>query len=403
MKVGLLNPIAPENIGGGYTYEHEIFDRIRELAPISGHEFVVFDESDDDESAGPTRHAVERMSLTRRIWSNVRKAIKASPARKGGYRWGSKSIREKLVSEGVEFFINVSPELAILDVPFLMVVWDLQHRLQPFFPEVGSGDIWQMREKFYSQVIKRAAFVTTGTKAGKEEIQRFYGIAEERVRLLPHPTPRFALEDGIADFAEVAKYKVPPGYIFYPAQFWSHKNHVGLLRAVAHLKRRENLCLPVVLTGSDQGNEAYVRQMVEALQLQEQVYFLGHVPRTTLRALYQHAFVLCYVSFFGPDNLPPLEAFALGCPVIAADVPGANEQLGDAAVLVNPAHELEIAQALKSLFHDKAKRESLIRRGKERAHQFTSEDFVKGLFALLDEFEAIRRCWPASPQLPLSA
>ncbi|PYX59895.1 MAG: hypothetical protein DMG76_04265 [Acidobacteria bacterium] len=77
--------------------------------------------------------------------------------------------------------------------------------------------------------------------------------------------------------------------------------------------------------------------------------------------------------------------------------------MGDAAVLVNPAHELEIAQALKSLFHDKAKRESLIRRGKERAHQFTSEDFVKGLFALLDEFEAIRRCWPASPQLPLSA
>ena len=90
-------------------------------------------------------------------------------------------------------------------------------------------------------------------------------------------------------------------------------------------------------------------------------------------------------------------------PTRAADVPGANEQLGDAAVLVNPAHELEIAQALKSLFHDKAKRESLIRRGKERAHQFTSEDFVKGLFALLDEFQTIRQCWPASLQLPLSA
>ena len=402
MRVGLLNPIAPETIGGGYTYEREIFDRILELAPSSRHQFVAFDDLDNHKSVNRTKHAVKSSSLTRRIWSRLR-TIKASPAPKGGYRCESKSIRDKLVREGIEFFINLSPGLAILDVPFLAIVWDLQHRLQPFFPEVGSREIWQLREHFYSQVIRRAAFVATGTKAGKEEIQRFYGIAEERVRLLPHPTPRFALEDGIADFTELARHNVPRDYILYPAQFWSHKNHVGLLRAVSHLKRTENLCLPVVFTGSDQGNEAYVRQTVEALQLQGQVYFLGHVPRTTLRALYQNAFVLCYVSFFGPDNLPPLEAFALGCPVIAADVPGASEQLGDAAVLVNPANELEIAQALRSLFHDQAKRESLVQRGKERAHRYTSEDFVKGLFALLDEFQSIRQCWPVSPQLPSGA
>ena len=92
-------------------------------------------------------------------------------------------------------------------------------------------------------------------------------------------------------------------------------------------------------------------------------------------------------------GLPPLEAFGLGCPVIAADVPGASEQLGDAAIRVNPANDLEIAQALKSLFHDKVKREELIRRGKERARRFTGRDFAKGLFDLLDEFEPVRRSW----------
>ncbi len=395
MKVGLLNPIAPETIGGGYTYEHEIFDRIRELASNSKHQFVVCDDLDDHKSVNPTKHAVKSSSLTRRIWSSLRRTAKASPTTKGGYRCESKSIRDRLVREGIEFFINLSPELAILDVPFLAIVWDLQHRLQPFFPEVGSREIWQLREHFYSQVIRRAAFVVTGTKAGKEEIQRFYGIADERVRLLPHPTPRFALEDGIADVTELARYNVSRDYIFYPAQFWGHKNHVGLLRAVSHLKRTENLCLPVVFTGSDQGNEAHVRHLVRNLQLEEQVHFLGYVSRETLRALYQNALVLCYPSFFGPENLPPLEAFALGCPVIAADVPGAQEQLGDAAMLVNPANELEIAQALRSFLSDRAKREELIRRGKERAHRFTGKDFAKGLLTLLDEFESIRRCWAA--------
>ena len=150
-----------------------------------------------------------------------------------------------------------------------------------------------------------------------------------------------------------------------------------------------------MFTGSDQGNERYVRALVEKMGIRDQVFFLGHVSRKTLKALYQNAFALCYVSFFGPENMPPLEAFGLGCPVVAADVPGASEQLGDAAMRVHPANELEIAQALKLLFQDKAKRQELIRRGKERARRFTGRDFAKGLFDLLDEFEPIRRCWPA--------
>jgi glycosyltransferase involved in cell wall biosynthesis len=150
-----------------------------------------------------------------------------------------------------------------------------------------------------------------------------------------------------------------------------------------------------VFTGSDQGNERNVRDLVDQLELHDQVFFLGHVSRQELRALYQSALCLCYVSFFGPENLPPLEAFGLGCPVIAADVPGASEQLGNAAIRVNPSNDLEIAKALKILSQDKTKRDELIRRGKERARRFTGADFAEELIALLDEFETIRRSWSA--------
>src|SRR5262249_27968154 len=146
-----------------------------------------------------------------------------------------------------------------------------------------------------------------------------------------------------------------------------------------------------VFTGSDQGNERTVRELVEELDLRDQIFFLGYVSRQTLKALYQHALCLCYVSFFGPENLPPLEAFGLGCPVIAADLPGPSDQLGDAAIRVNPADDLEIAKALKLLLQNKTKREELVRRGKERARRFTGADFAKGLIAALDEFEAARR------------
>jgi len=378
MKVGMLSPIAPEQIGGGHTFEQEIFQRILELAPASQHEFVIFENF---------RGAVAGTRLPGFRYASLRRPpLDFLVLRKRRFPWEHRWIDNVLRREGIEFFLNTTFEAVTLAIPFSAIVWDLQHRLQPSFPEVSANGEWEKRENFYSQVLTHAAYVIVGTEAGKNEVQRFYGTPDEKIKILPHPTPAFALEETARDVGALAKYKLPSNYIFYPAQFWTHKNHAAIVKAVGHLKQTENLRLPVVFTGSDQGNERTVRNLVEQLQLDDQIFFLGHVSRNTLRALYQNALVLCYVSFFGPENLPPLEAFGLGCPVIAADVPGASEQLGDAAIRVNPSDELAIAQALKLVFQDKSKREELIRRGKDRARRFTGRDFAKGLFDLLDEF-----------------
>ena len=382
MTVGILSPIAPEQIGGGFTFEQEIFQRILQLAPNSKHEFVIF-ENFRGAKSGTRLPGFKYVPLHRPFFDRL-------VLRKRRFPWEHRWIDDILRREKIEFFLNTTFEAVTLSIPFSAIVWDLQHRLQPSFPEVSANGEWERRESFYSQVLARASFVIVGTEAGKKEVQRFYGTPSERIRILPLPTPGFALQEAPRDTEALAKCKIPPGYIFYPAQFWPHKNHDAIVKAVAHLKRTENLRLPVVFTGSDRGTERAVRNLVEQMQLGDQIFFLGHVSRDMLRALYHEALALCYVSFFGPDNLPPLEAFGLGCPVIAADVPGASEQLGDAAILVDPANEVEIAEALKLLHHDKAKREELIRRGKERARRFTGHDFAKGLFNLLDEFESAR-------------
>jgi len=383
MRVGILSPIAPERIGGGYTFEQEIFERILELAPASNHEFVIF-EGFRGAKPGPRLPGFKYVSLQRPRFDFL-------VPRKRRFAWEFKWIDNVLKREGIEFFLNTTFEAVTLRIPFSAIVWDLQHRLHPFFPEVSANGEWEKREGFYSQVLKHATFVIVGTDAGKNEVQRFYGVPDEKIRILPHPTPSFALEETARNPETLAKYKLPPDYIFYPAQFWTHKNHAAIVKAVAHLKRTDHLRLPVVFTGSDQGNESCVRELVEQMQISDQVFFLGHVSRQTLIALYQNALALCYVSFFGPENLPPLEAFGLGCPVIAADVPGASEQLGDAAVRVNPSNEFEIAQTLKLVVQNKAKREELIRRGKKRARRFTGRDFAKGLLGLLNEFEPVWR------------
>jgi glycosyltransferase involved in cell wall biosynthesis len=238
--------------------------------------------------------------------------------------------------------------------------------------------------------------VIVGTEVGAVEVTQFYGVPRSHIRKLPHPTPRFALESHQSADRNVVleRLGIRTPYVFYPAQFWPHKNHVNLLHAIAHLGKQSGLRISVAFSGSDRGNLRYVEQVARELGIAEQVHFLGFVTRAELTSLYEGAIALAYVSFGGPENLPPLEAFALGCPVIAADIEGAREQLADAALLVNPSDPQKIAETIRQIHEDAQLRSDLIARGRQRAAAWTGTDFVRAALRVIDEFAAIRRCWP---------
>jgi glycosyltransferase involved in cell wall biosynthesis len=278
------------------------------------------------------------------------------------------------------------------DVPYVTIVWDLQHRLQPLFPEVSARGEWRVRERDFSIRLRRAAAVITGNEAGRGEIEAFYQVPRERIHLLPHPTPSFALEAGPSSPEVLRRLGVDGEYLLYPAQLWPHKNHANLLLALKRL-RAEGLALSLVLVGSDRGNGEAVRRLAASLGLERAVRTLGFVAVPDLVALYRGARALAYPSFFGPENLPPLEAFALGCPVVAADVSGAREQLGDCAVLVDPRSPEALAEALARVHADADLRAALVARGRARAGRWTGADFVRGVFRILDGLEPYVRCW----------
>ena len=99
------------------------------------------------------------------------------------------------------------------------------------------------------------------------------------------------------------------------------------------------------------------------------------------------------MSYFGPDNLPPLEAFALGCPVIASALEGVEEQLGSAALYVNPDSASEIVQAVLRLQNEHGLREALVTAGKTRASELTADDYAVKLIELLDSLELRFACF----------
>jgi len=233
----------------------------------------------------------------------------------------------------------------------------------------------------------------TGTNAGKGEIVHYYGVNPENVIVVPFPAPAFPSEDdrhGILDIRE--KYEIRGDFLIYPAQFWPHKNHVNILIALALLKHRGTV-IEMVFTGSDKGNAGHVFRKINELGLHDQVHVLGFVPREDLRVLYSKALALTFASFFGPDNIPPLEAFALGCPVIASRVSGAEEQLGDAALLFDPADPEDLVSAILTISQDQQLRARMVQKGAEIAKTRTPQAYVEQVCKILDKFAPIRRCW----------
>jgi glycosyltransferase involved in cell wall biosynthesis len=401
MKIGIYFHGYPQEKGGGYTFEHEILLSLHELAQECRHDLVLFFENKPANEIltvladkGLKVVLVKPLGIMpglQRVISKILGKLHLSTLLKTPNPKKSSLDREKV--EMVWFVADAYVPVREVNVPYIATVWDIQHRLQPWFPEVSQSGMWEWREDFYATFLRRAAYILTPNLVGQQELSLFYALPPERFRLLPYPSPRIdRLPDEKVNNV-LAKYHLEKGYLFYPAGFWPHKNHANLLIALKALKNKFGETRPLVLVGSDKGNLEYVRKLVKTMGLEEQVHFLNFVTRDELIALYQGAYALTYLSLFGPENLPPLEAFQCNCPVIMSDYSGAREQIGDAVLFVNGLDPDAIADAIQDLEIKPGLRLALIKKGSKRAAQYTGKDYVRDVFKIFNEFEPVRHNW----------
>ena len=212
--------------------------------------------------------------------------------------------------------------------------------------------------------------------------------------LSPAPGTRLSNNAYQANFVDIKhKYRINGDYIYYPAQFWAHKNHVYILKAMALLKKKHDTELYAVFSGSDNGNLDYVLAVAESLGIKHLVKYVGFVPNEEIPYLYRQSLALVMPTYFGPTNLPPLEAFQLGVPVVYSDLPGLREQVGGAALLVDLSNPQSLVNQLLSLLHQPKLRDQLIEKGRHQLLQHTDEERWSVLESIFYRFSVKLSCW----------
>jgi len=333
--------------------------------------------------------------LPRRAWRTLRgERLPVAPP-PGTVRDDVRS-RTRLHSAGIELmlFPTADPLAFEAGLPYVTTVHDLQFRLQPEWPEwQGVAEHW---EYLVRNGARWATLLLVDSEVGREDVLALYGdvIDADRVRVLPYlPAnylPREVGEDTI--IAVRRRYELPSRYFFYPAQLWPHKNHLRLVRAL-RLLVDHGLDPELVLTGTHTGevrerNFRAVIEEVERLGVSSRVHWLGFVPDGHMAPLYAGAAGLVMPTFFGPTNIPVPEAWSLGCPVLTSDIRGIREQVGDAAVLVDPTSAESIANGMRLLWTDSGVVARLVAAGRRRLAEYTLDDFRSRLDAIVEEAKA---------------
>jgi glycosyltransferase involved in cell wall biosynthesis len=165
---------------------------------------------------------------------------------------------------------------------------------------------------------------------------------------------------------------VPQTYILHLGTIEPRKNLTRLLQAYGQLRRRFPKTVPkLVQVGMKGWMYEQVLAQVHALDLEDDVVFLGWVARDALPALYNGARLFVYPSLYEGFGLPVLEAMACGVPVVTSNTSSLPEVAGDAALLVDPYDVTQITEAMERLLVDQDLAQTLRQQSLTRAARFT--------------------------------
>ena len=248
-----------------------------------------------------------------------------------------------------------------LKLPSVIPVFDLMHLYETSFLEIGDAKQVKHRNRHYTLVSKYANAFLTDSELGSKHLMDNFKANPNNIFVLPYIAPDYIKSINI-EIDVVSRFNIPKNFIFYPAQFWSHKNHKNLILALSILKEKGSL-VNAVLVGSKKNAYKEIESLIKKHELTDQIFILDYVSNKVIVSLYKQAQALVMPTFCGPTNIPQLEAFALGCPVITSNVYAIPQQVGDAALLSDPNNPEDIANQIKLIWTDENLRQKLISKG----------------------------------------
>ena len=294
---------------------------------------------------------------------------------------GKYSVREhwslplKVKKSGVDLFH--APHYVLpyfMSVPSVVTVHDIIHLIGPGFGPVSRAYARLM----IGSAVARARLVITVSESTGEDLKSALGVPERKIRVIPN--------GGGSDFerasdSEIKKvldaFGLAQGrYYLFVGSDRPHKNLEAVFETLRLMD--DAACFAIVGRVRDERKRDF-----DAFG--GRVRFIDSVGKDTIRALYSGAIALLFPSIYEGFGLPPLEAMACGTPVVASNSSSIPEVVGDAAALVDPRDWRSMAETLTRIRADKAFRDAMVARGRQRVRLFSWDTMAEKTLKVYEE------------------
>lgn len=371
-KLGVVALATPEN-GGTYQYT---LSMLHGLQHTQGFEITVYGDPDDPDLARAGFPIV-------RFAESYGQQVLALAAHRLRI-----PLHDPFAAEDLLLAPIYSLSLLHTSKPFAYTLHDLQ---EWYYPQNFSRPQRVWRYQVHAALLARARRVICESAHVKQDIMRFFAVPEAQATVITAPPQvQFAAPKSVQTLEEARRrLQLPERFLFYPAQFWVHKNHLRLVEAFGQVVQ-EFPGLGLVLTGKQRDQYHLVMAAVDRLALRDSVRHIGHVDLDDLQAVYQLATALVMPSLFESVSIPIYEAFLANTPVAASGILAIPEQVGDAGLLFDPTSVAAIRDGIVGILRDPAAARRLAERGRERMLAMTPERYGDQLQQLLQALESSR-------------
>lgn len=249
----------------------------------------------------------------------------------------------------------------------VVIVYDVMHLAMPHY---APGIHKQFYAKFmFNALRKKADAIITISNFTKIEMERLLGKFKQQI----HPIYLGVGKEWFTIPTDSSPHQFP--YILYVGNIKPHKNLKTLVKAFAKIS--SFISHDLILVGKKDGFITGDKEIADLSKtLPGRIHFTGIVSDNILHQYFRHADAFIFPSQYEGFGLPPLEAMAVGCPVVSSNAASLPEICGDAALFFNPYDVDELARKLKLVLYEENLRQSLKKLGFDQAAKFTWDSCI---------------------------
>lgn len=250
---------------------------------------------------------------------------------------------------------------------------DFQHR---YLPHLFSAEEIAARDASIGAIAAQSGVVVFSSEVAAADFRAFYPqhLATPKVWHFCSLVETLTAPAG----SILARLGLPQKFLYLPNQFWAHKNHITVLKALTRLKREHDLVIPLVCTGaqSDRRNEGHFDTLMAFIGeegLSDQVHLLGLIDRNDQVEIFRHAAAVVQPSLFEGWSTVVEDVRAVGRPIFLSDLPVHREQAPDRCWYFDAATEEDLARLLAAEW-------DALRAGPDTAAESAARDAMRALW-----------------------